>query len=459
MVAAWLDPVEGVERVRTNTKRTAHQQQQEEEGQGDYLTIRTTYGTARDLLGSQFHVYEHRSTGATVVRTTQVSLPRQVADHIDVVYPATNFGTLKPARVTHHGITFDEDQEQEQAAPSRGGGGGARVAAALDPVGQEAGPALAAAAASKNGSGSGAPSQCSTRTTTLPCIQALYNVPNATLQAQNGASRLAIAGFLEEYPNYEDFDTFKKRYTPYASEYAYKIQTLNGGKNNQSLAAAGVEANLDVQAAMLAFPLPTTYFSVGGRGSWIRQPDTPTNTNEDYHAIMEHLLTLDDDELFQVTSYSYDDNEASVSPASAHRICEDIMLLGIRGSTQVFASGGTYNSLLALPFLVALLRYSSGTPVLELTAETLTSLPCFQIMVLETMEPVRPTANPGSSPNSLVLGTSLLPSFSPWGFPHPHPPTCHHLSVLIPPSTFFFLLARTLCPSERPKITVRPNKP
>lgn len=293
---------------------------------GDYLTVRTTYGQARDvLLGSQFHTYQHRTTGEVVVRTEELTLPRAVAEHIDVVYPSTNFGSPRRAAATHHVIEFHDDETD-----------GSRL------LTSKLTDAAGSSSSQHNGTGSDdgqAPASCQVKSTTLPCIQDLYQTPNATLHTRVGESRLAIAGFLEEYANYQDFSQYKDRLAPYAKNYAYKTTTVHGGGNNQTLSAAGVEANLDVQAAVLAYPIPVTYYSVGGRGSWIKQPDTQSNTNEPYATLLEYVNGLSDAELPQVLSHSYDDDEFSVAPSYAQRVCQDILLLTVRGTTAVFASG------------------------------------------------------------------------------------------------------------------------
>ena len=57
----------------------------------------------------------------------------------------------------------------------------------------------------------------------------------------------------------------------------------SGGMNNQTYAAAGVEANLDTQFAYgLTHPTPATFYSTGGSPPYIPDAVTPTDTNEPY---------------------------------------------------------------------------------------------------------------------------------------------------------------------------------
>jgi tripeptidyl-peptidase-1 len=56
-----------------------------------------------------------------------------------------------------------------------------------------------------------------------------------------------------------------------------------GGQNDQTLANAGVEADLDTQFGLgLSFPTPGTFFSVGGSPPFNPDVLTPTNMNEPY---------------------------------------------------------------------------------------------------------------------------------------------------------------------------------
>jgi hypothetical protein len=61
-----------------------------------------------------------------------------------------------------------------------------------------------------------------------------------------------------------------------------------GGQNDQNLANAGPEANLDTQFAFgLTFPTPRTFYSTGGSPPFTRDALTPTNTNEPYDDVRD----------------------------------------------------------------------------------------------------------------------------------------------------------------------------
>lgn len=64
--------------------------------------------------------------------------------------------------------------------------------------------------------------------------------------------------------------------------------------NNQSYAAAGIEANLDTQFGFgLTWPTPGTFYSTGGQPPFNPDMLTPTNTNEPYSYVrLSHHDTI-----------------------------------------------------------------------------------------------------------------------------------------------------------------------
>lgn len=62
--------------------------------QGDSIWFQTTVSNANSMLGTTFHNFAD-STGSTKLRTTQYSIPDEVAAHIDLVSPTTFFGKTR----------------------------------------------------------------------------------------------------------------------------------------------------------------------------------------------------------------------------------------------------------------------------------------------------------------------------------------------------------------------------
>jgi tripeptidyl-peptidase-1 len=162
------------------------------------------------------------------------------------------------------------------------------------------------------------------------------------------ASRLGIAGFLEQYPNAEAVHNFLAKHSPrrnasdFSPSYNFTVEAINGGNDTDT--GFGVEAILDTEYTM-AFtqPLNITYYSTAGRG-----PDTGTNgtevgpentLDEPWIEFLEHMLTKDDASLPQVLSISYTDNEQQIPRPYATRVCDLFMQLTSRGVSVLIASG------------------------------------------------------------------------------------------------------------------------
>jgi tripeptidyl-peptidase I len=191
-------------------------------------------------------------------------------------------------------------------------------------------------------------STCADIELTPACLRQLYKWDYAGVAAPS-PSRFGIAGFLNEYINYDDVAAFMSTHAPaYANltpPYNFTVQLVNNGTNPQSPRwRAGMEASLDVEWAMaLAYPTDITYFSTGGKGSKLDpagQPLPPTESdNEPYLEFLEHLLALPAASLPHTLSISYADDEQSVPAAYARRVCDLFLQLTSRGVSVLAATG------------------------------------------------------------------------------------------------------------------------
>jgi tripeptidyl-peptidase I len=120
---------------------------------------------------------------------------------------------------------------------------------------------------------------------TLECLRELYNIGNYTPSANVGNS-IGITGYLEEFANFADLQSFYAAQLPQAAAVnsSFGVILLNSGwffliilrywsllihgvcidgTNPQDPADAGVEANLDVQYAFgLSFPVNVRHLSL-----------------------------------------------------------------------------------------------------------------------------------------------------------------------------------------------------
>ncbi|KAJ7036507.1 peptidase S8/S53 domain-containing protein [Mycena alexandri] len=269
---------------------------------GEWITIRVSVAQAERMLGTTYGVYYHAASGSSVVRTMEYSLPQELHSHVDVVTPTTYFGTLHSMRSTSfiqaHTTVGDEDS----------------FAAEISPL--------------------AVPASCGT-TITPACLRALYNttayVPKAT-----ATNRLGVAGYLAEFANDADLQTFFRDFRADAVGATFTHVQVNGGLNTQS--DPGVEANLDIQYTEgISFPTPNTYYSTGGSPPFLADSFTPTNTNEPYLDWLNFILSQTT--IPQTFTTSYGDDEQTVPQDYATSVCNLFAQLGARGSSVMFSSG------------------------------------------------------------------------------------------------------------------------
>ncbi|KAI0079096.1 subtilisin-like protein [Panus rudis PR-1116 ss-1] len=277
------------------------------ENGGSFVTVIVTVEQASRMLNATYNVYRHAKTDEYIVRTTSYSLPSVLHEHIGVVAPTTYFSTMRSMKATSFiqsgAKTIEDDHE---VAPKL-----------INP-----------------GSLATVPSSCST-TITPACLRALYNtttyVPKAT-----ATNKIGIAGYLDEFANDADLQTFFRRFRPDAVGATLQHIQLNGGGNDQT--DPGVEANLDVQYTEgITFPTPNIYYSTGGSPPFKPDDNTPTNTNEPYLDWLNFVLAQSS--VPQTFTTSYGDDEQTVPFDYATQVCNLFAQLGARGASIMFSSG------------------------------------------------------------------------------------------------------------------------
>ncbi|KAF7939315.1 uncharacterized protein EAE97_007395 [Botrytis byssoidea] len=265
---------------------------------GSTISFATTIEKANSMLNASFKSYT--SNGVTKVRTTQYSVPDDVAEHIELISPTTYFGKTvanAPTKVT-----------KRTTSPSK---------VTVD-------------------------ASCST-SITPKCIKELYNIGNYTPSVSSG-SRIGFGSFLNESALYADLFQYESYFG--IPEQNFTVTLINGATNDQNEATASSgEANLDVQNIIgVAHPLPVQEFITGGSPPFIPNIDFPlpaNNSNEPYLPYYEYLLSQPNSALPQVISNSYGDIEDTVPYAYAVRVCNLIGIMGLRGISVLESSGDT----------------------------------------------------------------------------------------------------------------------
>ncbi|KAJ6474970.1 family S53 protease [Mycena sanguinolenta] len=202
---------------------------------GDLLSITLSASTANTLLDAQFEKFTHVASGATSIRTLSYSVPALLQEHVRYVHPTVAF--IPPLQApAMKAVSVKRDSGEGK----RDGGDVGR---------RQAGGVNASCAAEMNPS----------------CLQELYGFPTdlATNSAQNV---LGVAGYVNEFANFADLALFTTHFFPTrpASDSNFTVIEVDGGTNDQTLANAGIEADLDMDMASLAGGVPLTFFTVGG---------------------------------------------------------------------------------------------------------------------------------------------------------------------------------------------------
>ncbi|KAI9642590.1 vesicle formation at the endoplasmic reticulum [Ciborinia camelliae] len=260
---------------------------------GSTVTFQSTIENANSLLNAKFQTYVRN--GLSKVRTTEYSVPDDIAEHIDLIYPTTYFGKT----VGH--------------APTK-------IAREATKVSLDA--------------------SCST-SIGPQCLKQLYNVGNYIPSVSSG-SRIGFGSFLNQSASYSDLAQYESTFGIPSQNFS--VTLINGATNDQDPATAqNVEANLDVQAIIgVSHPLPVEEFITGGSPPFIPNIDLPTaadNSNEPYLPYYQYLLSKPNSALPQVISNSYGDDENTVPYAYAVRVCNLIGIMGIRGISVIESSG------------------------------------------------------------------------------------------------------------------------
>ncbi|KAF2708828.1 subtilisin-like protein [Pleomassaria siparia CBS 279.74] len=278
----------------------------------DWINIKISIEDAERLLDTEYSTYVHVD-GTEAPRTTKWSLPLHLHEHIDTIQPTTSFMRIKKNAVDYVlsdnkvYIPADYKPPTDQTL--------ARV--------------------------------CTINGTTPECFKTLYKTLGYKPKALS-KNKIAFNNFLGEVPIRPDAKLFLEKYEPSAVSGAqeFKFISIDGGPQqdgnltaDQLAEGTSREANLDVQTILgMTYPMSVIAYTTGGEPPQI--PDAATGDppgNEPYLAWVTYVLKQED--LPQVVSTSYGDDEQTVPIAFAKRVCSDFAQLGARGVSLLFSSG------------------------------------------------------------------------------------------------------------------------
>ncbi|KAL2372539.1 hypothetical protein RJZ57_003013 [Blastomyces gilchristii] len=268
---------------------------------GAWISFDATVDQAERLLNTRFYSFIDEQTKGSIIRTLEYSVPVSVASHVRMIQPTTRFARLQPQGSTLLRVTAPSMEQQ-------------------------------------------------TKKEEVNCYQlitpsylcTIYNIP-CSKEPQCTPSKVGVSGYLEQYAQYTDLQLFLSTYVPEAPDVNFSVQSINGGLNIQDPSVRSMEANLDIQYVLgLAPASNVTYYTTGGRGKFIPDldaPDPAQNSNEPYLEQLHFLLDLADEDLPDVLTTSYGENEQSVPAGYAESACSLFAELGARGVSVIFSSG------------------------------------------------------------------------------------------------------------------------
>ncbi|KAF1833456.1 tripeptidyl-peptidase-like protein [Decorospora gaudefroyi] len=272
---------------------------------GEWINFYAPIKRAEEMMATTFKTYQSQARpDVKRVRSLGYSVPGTVRAHIDMIQPTTRFGHIKPER---NQILSQELEET--------------------PI-------------------SVLPINTTCNTSINPsCLAELYNYKSYNASA-NANVTIGVSGFLEQYARCDDWKLFTEKFAPAAVGTWWQWASVNGGILDENSTESSIEANLDIQytAGLVSPNIDTIFYSTAGRGPLVPDLDQPSaddNQNEPYLEYFSYLLELPDDELPQVLSTSYGENEQSVPATYARKVCDMIGQLGTRGVSILFSSGDT----------------------------------------------------------------------------------------------------------------------
>lgn len=277
----------------------------------DWISVTLPIADVEQMLNTKYSVYRH-DDGSEVVRTPKWSLPLHLHDHIDTIQPTNSWFRAKPKAFA---LKVESLEDQKPATKLYSNGSVSDV--------------------------------CVWDHVTPTCLRTLYGTIDYQTQSAD-KNIMGLVDYLGESNNRNDTFQFLSEYRPEAASGAYdfKFDSIANGTTSQIYTnqtiedQTNVEGNLDVQAMLgIGWPTKLVAYSVGGSPPYTPDAATTTDSNEPYLTWLEHLLSQPDEELAKVISTSYDDDEQTVPPSYATRVCNDMAQLGARGVSLLFASG------------------------------------------------------------------------------------------------------------------------
>lgn len=300
---------------------------------------------AERLLRTKYNVYEHSETGQPHIACEEYSIPANMKEHVDFVYPTVHFdakvkprdlNTKKQKREIHPGTDKSLGKPGSWSLPKLG--------AYMD----------------KDDIIIDQLRMCDTMI--VPdCLRALYDFPPNSARKVNEKNSYGIVEYTPQSYVPSDLDLFFRNYTPKAVGTRPILDSIDGGvlqQTNMSFNFNG-ESDLDLEYAIaLVYPQDVTLYQVGDLvegasfnnfldaidGSYcsFRGGDDPTQDATYPDPLPGGFKGPENCGGFAATkviSTSYGYNEHDLTPFYERRQCAEYMKLGMMGVSVLYSSG------------------------------------------------------------------------------------------------------------------------
>ncbi|KAG0045804.1 hypothetical protein BGZ83_008984 [Gryganskiella cystojenkinii] len=168
-------------------------------------------------------------------------------------------------------------------------------------------------------------------------LRVKHAVDNREHHALDLDCRLGIVGFVTQYANYQDLQSFLAKQQPDYLGTNFTFIPVNPGVNSQNLSEAGTEADIDIQIGRGLAPQYETQFYLVSQSSETAPTDNSTDSSIYYEILLDFLLAQQKPP--HTFSISYGDAEQNYPKKHAERICNSFAQLGARGTSVIVSSG------------------------------------------------------------------------------------------------------------------------
>lgn len=316
-----------------------------------------------NLIFAEYHIFTDATTGTKNVAVDEYHLPKDIQAHVDYITPGIKM------RPDPKELKKMKRKPEDNKLATRG------FYPTVHKVGEQPGKLIANFSPSLL-----TPKTCNTLVTT-DCIRTQYNIPNNTLAAPG--NELGIFESLDDHYGKHDLDVFFSTLHPYIPNGTYpKEESIDGAVGSAEAAGlsedeTGVESDLDFQSSWpLIWPQGTVLFQTDDQYYEVNQTDVDTPYLGFYNTFFDALdgsyctysaygetgdctdaacldpvypdpnpggykgnLECGIYEPTNVISISYGGGEGDLPAYYLERQCNEIMKLGLQGTTVVMSSG------------------------------------------------------------------------------------------------------------------------